>query len=418
MKQENKLTWKTFLLLLIGFFILTISIYFIIDSYLRLNRSQLTPQRLSNEIIRIYKLNQNIQPDKLKLSQKLLRHVGIWTYITEKAPTTLISNEDINLQVIRKEILKNPDDIQLTFPLTEGYYLHIKTHIVRPLSLKIQFYAAFFLWLSALIGFCYYIARRVSLPLALFIQGVNRFAQDINAPPLPETGPKIINSAFHAFNRMQANLKQLILNRTQMLAAISHDLRTPITRLKLRLENLASSEVTEKMHLDLDRMETMIQSILNFAQDEFQHEQAVKLDMVALCESICEDMQDMNLPVKLIETAEPITCVARPLALRRAISNLITNGVKYGEKVVVELALQNNQVKITINDSGPGIPETELEQVFQPFYRLDKSRQEKTGGSGLGLATARDIIRSNGGDIELRNLPAGGLSAIIRLPSN
>lgn len=418
MKIESKLTCKTFLILLIGFLVLSTSIYFIMESFWRLNRSQLTPQRLSNQIIRIYKLNQNIQPDKLKASQKLLTHAGIWTYITETAPTSGISTANLNLQDIRKEILKNPDNVQLVFPLTSNYYLNVKTHIVRPLSLKLQFYAAFFLWLCALVGFCYYIARRVSLPLAIFIQGANRFAQDINAPPLPETGPKITKSAFHAFNRMQGNLKQLILNRTQMLAAISHDLRTPITRLKLRLENLPSTEITAKMQLDLDRMESMIQSILHFAQDEFQHEQVAKLDIVALCESICEDLQDMDLPVKLIESQQHITCYARPLALRRAITNLITNGVKYGEKVVVELALQTNQVKIFINDSGPGIPEAELEQVFLPFYRLDKSRQENTGGFGLGLATARDIIRSSGGDIELRNLPSGGLSAIIRLPAN
>lgn len=416
MQRTNTLTWQTFLILLIGFSILAASIFFIMDSYEKLNRSALTPTHISNEIIRIVKINKNLKPDKVKASQKLFRHAGVWTFITEGTPQGVMPIYDINLNDIRAAIMKNPDNVELVFPLENNMFLHIKTHIVHSLGLELEFLAAFFLWLTALIGFCYYIARRVSLPLAQFIQGSNRFAQDINAPPLPETGSQITKAAFHAFNRMQSNLKQLLLNRTQMLAAISHDLRTPITRLKLRLENLPATEVANKMQQDLDRMESMIQSILSFAQDEFQHENVAKLDMVALCESICDDIKDMSLPVTMKESHEKITCMGRPLALRRAITNLITNGVKYGEKVSVELATQNKQLKIFINDAGPGIPETELEQVFLPFYRLDKSRQENTGGSGLGLATARDIIRSSGGDIELHNLPTGGLSAVIRLP--
>lgn len=416
MKNTNKLTWQIFLILLAGFLILSTSIFFIMTAYWRLNHSDLTPDRISSDIVRIVKLNKNIKPEDLKNSQDLIYFPGIWTYITKKKPQGLMPVYDVNLHDIRQDVLKNPDNVELVFPLGDNFFLHIKTHIVHPLNLKIQFFLTFLLWFMALLGFCYYISRRVSLPLAQFIQGANRFAQDINAPPLPEVGPKITRSAFHAFNHMQANLKQLLLNRTQMLAAISHDLRTPITRLKLRLENLAASEATAKMQQDLDRMEAMIQSILNFAQDEFQHEQVVKLDIVALCESICEDMQDMNLPVTLTETHEKMICMVRPLALSRAIINLINNGVKYGKKVIIELAMQNQQIKIYINDSGPGIPEAELEHVFLPFYRLDKSRQENTGGSGLGLATARDIIRSSGGDIELHNLPNGGLSAVVRLP--
>jgi signal transduction histidine kinase len=294
--------------------------------------------------------------------------------------------------------------------------LHIKTHIVRTLSLKVQFFAALFVWLAALIGFCYYIVRRLSQPLSHFIEGANRFARDINAPPLSEIGPKSSRRAFQAFNRMQTNLKQLIQSRTQMLAAISHDLRTPITRLKLRLENLPASETINKMEMDLDRMEAMIQSILTFAQDEYQHEPVANLDLNALCESICDDMQDTGMPVSFETSNEKFICLGRTLALRRALTNLITNGIKYGESVDVTITTQDSQAKISINDRGPGIPENELEQVFLPFYRIDKARQENTGGSGLGLATARDIIRSHGGEIELRNLSEGGLSAIVRLP--
>ncbi len=416
MQYSSKLTWQTFLILVIGFIILFISAFFIITSYIKLSRSYLTPDRISGEIIRIVKLSRNIQPDKLQESQKLMRHPGIWTSVAYQTPHGLMPIYDINIDHIRKRVLKSPNNLELVFPLSNNLYLHIKTHILHPLSFKIQFFSAFFVWLFAFVGFCYYIVRRLSAPLEHFIQGANRFGQDFNAPPLAEIGPKASRAAFHAFNRMQANMKQLIQNRTQMLAAISHDLRTPITRLKLRLENLTPSPTIEKMAQDLDRMETMIQSILNFAQDEYQYEQVVKFDLVALCESICEDIHDMNLPVSLKETEEKIIYSGRPLALRRAITNLISNGVKYGEKVVVELATNKNQIKIFINDSGPGIPAAELEQVFLPFYRLDKSRNESTGGSGLGLATARDIIRSHGGDIELHNLTVGGLSAVIRLP--
>lgn len=416
MNNANKLTWQTFFVLLLGFLILFTSAFFITTAYWRLNRSYLTPERISHEIIRIVKLAKNIKPDKLIASQSYLRHPGVWTTVTQIKPKGLLPLVQVNLNVIRAEILKNPNKVELTFPLENNYYLHIKTHIVRKVSLQLQFYSALFVWFFALIGFCYYIVRRLSLPLTHFINGANRFSQDINAPPIAETGPKLTKAAFMAFNKMQANLKRLIQSRTQMLAAISHDLRTPITRLKLRLENLPETSTTQKMQNDLNRMESMIQSILSFAEHEYQHEQVANIEIDALCESICEDLRDTKMPIEYHGSSEKLIVVGRTLALRRALTNLIINGVKYGFEVTVKTEKQNNFAKISISDIGPGIPDQELEKVFLPFYRLDKARQEQTGGSGLGLATARDIIKTHGGNIQLFNLPGKGLNVIVQLP--
>lgn len=412
----NRLSWQTFLVLVIGFFLLFSSAFFIVSAYWTLTRSHLTPNRLSRTITRSVNLAKVIQPEQLKTSIRLFSHPGVHLRVLQHPPKNTALLTPIARKIIHQQVLKNPDKVRLVFALGHQHYLYVRTHIIRPLPLKLQFGAALLVWLMAFVGFCYFIVRQLSLPLGQFIKGVTHFSNDINAPPLPETGPKIIRPAFAAFNRMQQNLKQLLQSRTQMLAAISHDLRTPITRLQLRLENLPASKTTHKMQQDLQQMETMIQSILSFVQHEREQEPKQTLDLNALLQSICDDLHDLDKPVNFEEAPQRVLIAGRSLGLRRAFENLINNAIKYGYQAQVRLKVHHRRIHLSILDDGPGIPESELENVFLPFYRVDKARQSSTGGSGLGLASAQDIIHSHGGSIQLTNLKPRGLIVTVILP--
>lgn len=417
MQTTNRLAKQTFLALIIGFIILFASIFFIVNAYWRLTRGELTPKRITYNIIRIIRLADLLQPEQIRPVLRYIRHQGIHIYFTKNIPKASKLINKPSPKVVYREVEKHPDAVHLSFARSSNLYIHFRTRIERPLRLKVQFISALFVWLCALIAFCYFIVRRLSLPLSLFIQGANRFSQDLNAPPISETGPESTKSAFRAFNKMQANLKQLLQDRTQMLAAISHDLRTPITRLKLRLENLETLSPTQKMQDDLNQMESMINSILSFSRDEYQHEPVTQLDLNALLQSICDDMRDTGKSVIYHqEYVGRIIVLGRSMALRRAIENIINNGVKYAKAVEVTLSATDGCAILTIEDRGPGIPENEREKVFLPFYRLDKARSSELAGSGLGLATARSIIRSHGGDIQLKSAKCNGLKVVIKLP--
>jgi len=414
--KTNRLARQTFLALIIGFIVLFASIFFIVNAYWRLTRSELTPKRITSNIVRIIRLAELLPPDQVRTMLRYIKHPGIRIHFSKRVPKRSKIINKLSSKSVYRDVEKNPDAVHLVFARSSHLFIHFRTRIERPLRLKMQFIAALIVWLSALIAFCYFIVRQLSHPLSLFIQGANRFSQDINAPPIPETGPASTRSAFHAFNKMQSNLKQLLQDRTQMLAAISHDLRTPITRLKLRLENFEASPASKKMENDLEQMESMINSILSFARDEYQHEPVSKVDLNALLQSICDDMQDANRAVKFEESGDRPIVLGRPMALRRAIENIINNGVEYGKAVDVRSISGAEYTTLILEDKGPGIPESEMEKVFLPFYRLDRSRSSGKAGSGLGLATARDIIRSHGGDIQLENGELEGLKVIIKLP--
>jgi len=257
--------------------------------------------------------------------------------------------------------------------------------------------------------------RRSTAPLALFAGAAERLGRDVNAPDLPEDGAREVHRAAKAFNDMKRRLRGLINDRTQMLAAISHDLRTPITRLRLRAEFVEDSEQREKMLTDLEQMEAMIASTLAFARDDSANEPRKKLDLAALVQSVCDDASDVGYDV-VCTGAQSAFFSGRPLALRRAFANLVDNAVKYGQRARVSIDVSAKHFAVTVEDDGPGIPDSEIERVFEPFYRVEVSRNRETGGAGLGLAVVRSIVRGHGGDVSLSNRPEGGLRAIITLP--
>ncbi|MGE5505423.1 MAG: ATP-binding protein [Actinomycetota bacterium] len=252
-------------------------------------------------------------------------------------------------------------------------------------------------------------------PLGAFAKAADRLGRDVAAPPLPEDGPAEVRRAATAFNEMQARIRRFVDDRTQMLAAISHDLRSPITRLRLRAEMLPDGEGKERTLADLAEMEGMVASTLDFARGEAGDEAAQPIDLAATLEAVCDNATDMGLMADFHWDGR-LVCTCRPTAIKRALANLVENAARYGGHASVRASVADGSVTVTIDDDGPGIPAAELERVFAPFFRLEGSRNRKTGGMGLGLTVARSIIRAHGGDIRLENRAQGGLRAVVTIP--
>lgn len=260
------------------------------------------------------------------------------------------------------------------------------------------------------------VVHHLTKPLGVFARAAERLGTDVKAPPMPESGPAEVRHATRAFNEMQERIRRFVEDRTQMLAAISHDLGTPITRLRLRAEFVDDPAQQKKMLADLDDMEKMIFSALSFARGDAESEPHAMVDLRSLLQRVCDEMADTGREVDLDAGDEVVRLGCRPTALRRALANLIDNAVKYGARARVSLAAGDDGVVIRIDDDGPGIPDALQEEAFKPFQRLEASRNRETGGTGLGLAVARTIVHAHGGEISLINRKEGGLRIEVRLP--
>lgn len=265
----------------------------------------------------------------------------------------------------------------------------------------------------ALVAF--FISRRISRPLRAIGDAAEKLGRGESGPPLDQAnGPDEVRRAAAAFNAMGARLRRFVDDRTRMLAAVSHDLRTPITNLRLRVELLEDGEDKARMLETLDELRQTAEATLAFAREE-AGEDARLVDLASLVCSVCDDLSDAGQPVTCTAPERlPATC--RPAALRRAVRNLVENAVAYGGSASVTVLGGPAEVRVAVEDQGPGIPAAELERVFEPFVRLEASRNRRTGGVGLGLSIARSIARAHGGDIALENRPGGGLRAVLTLP--
>jgi signal transduction histidine kinase len=258
--------------------------------------------------------------------------------------------------------------------------------------------------------------RRAVRPWTVFARAAERLGLDIDAAPVPEEGPLEIRRAAHAFNEMQARLAGFVRGRTHMLAAISHDLRTPITRLRLRAEFVEDDEERRKMLTDLDEMQAMIAATLAFARDDTATEPPVLFDLAILLDTACEEWPEPDRAFFNGPAHAP--CRGRPSALKRAFVNLIDNAVRYGGCARVTLSMTDAAFRIQVDDDGPGIAEDDRVAVFDPFYRADSSRSADTGGVGLGLAVVRSVVERHGGRVTLTNRLGGGLRADVLLPAD
>jgi len=246
-------------------------------------------------------------------------------------------------------------------------------------------------------------------------RGADALGAHPDGPPIEEAGPSEIRRVIGAFNRMQRRVREHLVERTRLLGAISHDLRTPITRLRLRTEMLAEREVGARMQRDLDEMEAMVGSTLEFFRGQEGEAPRVPVDIGALVDSLVEDRRDVGQVIHVTGAARaPFPGNAR--TLRRCLENLVENALRYGGGAEIALEDDDAQLRIAVRDHGPGVPEAELQRVFEPYVRLDPSRNPASGGVGLGLSVARNIARWHGGDVVLANAPDGGLIAALVLP--
>jgi signal transduction histidine kinase len=269
---------------------------------------------------------------------------------------------------------------------------------------------AIFLALAAIV------ARMMTRSLERLGRAAAQLGANVEGAPLPESGPQEVRSVIGAFNRMQAQITKHVLERTRLLGAISHDLKTPLARMRLRTELLPDAALRTRFVRDLDEMDSMVGSTLEFLGSLGESPKLVPVDVGALIESLCEDFHETGAAVTLAGEARS-PCSAHPQALRRCVGNLIDNALRYGGSAEVGLHDGEAALHVSVRDRGPGIPDAELERVFDPYFRLDVSRNRGSGGTGLGLSIARNIARWHGGEIRLRNAVDGpGLVAELTLP--
>ncbi len=282
-------------------------------------------------------------------------------------------------------------------------------HAVGPVVLSLSLSAL------AVLAVVAWLVRRTTRPLQALTTAAERFGRGDTVEPLPEAGPDDVRRTIRAFNTMSDRLQRFIADRTRMLAAISHDLRTPITALRLRSEMVDDPETRERMQRSLQEMQHMVEATLQFARAEAVQEPTEEVDLGELVEAVCADVADAGGTVSC-SADETIRVLARPTALGRALRNVVDNAVFYGKRAQVSVTKTSEGALVRVDDQGDSIPEADRERVFEPFVRLENSRSAETGGTGLGLATARTIIHAHGGTIRLGNNQSGGLRVEIALP--
>ena len=270
------------------------------------------------------------------------------------------------------------------------------------------------LLLVVLVAALYVVARNITRPLSKLAHAADRMGRDARPAQLQERGARELRDAARAFNTMQDRLHRYLDSRTRVLAAMSHDLKTPLTRLRLQVETLENPSLQARIGRELDEMEGMVREALSLFRGLDDGEPAVPVDVDALLVQLREEFAGMGGEVTVSGRAlQPL--LGKPQALKRCLTNLIANAIKFGSRA--DLVVEDGaELLIRVRDHGPGIPQGEMERVFEPFYRLESSRNRDSGGTGLGLSIARDIAQAHGGSLTLANVPAGGLEATLRLP--
>ena len=307
-------------------------------------------------------------------------------------------------------------DLQVSVLLNDGQWLSFATMVPKTgPAVSWQFIVSMALMGLVVLVVSIWAIGRVTAPLAAFAQAATALGKNLKAEPVRESGTREVRQATRAFNDMQTRLIRLIEGRTRMLAAISHDLRTPLTLLRLRAESAPECEDREKMLATINEMNGMIGSVLDLARSNASLENRRPMDLTALVESIVDDMKDAGFPVTM-QPSSGVIYECYGAALKRAVTNLIDNAVKYGRTARVAICEVPTLLKIIVEDEGPGIPEHELGRVTEPFYRVEESRSRESGGAGLGLAIAVSVIEAHGGELKLANRREGGLRAEVRLP--
>jgi signal transduction histidine kinase len=285
--------------------------------------------------------------------------------------------------------------------------------VARPIFQRIvaQTFLLYAIVLVPLIWF----TRRLAAPLRALTVATARVGTPEGAPPVPEIGPDDVRGLASSFNAMQDRIRSMLEEKDHMLGAIGHDLRTPLTALRVRVETAAEGPDRERMIATIEEMQKMLDDILSLARVGRDREPPQRVDLAALADAALDDFEDMGMPVERSDMPRAIVSV-HPRAVRRALSNLIENAVKYGGRAIVSLDLEKDRAILSVADDGPGIPDDRIQEMLQPFTRMEGSRSRDTGGTGLGLAIVRAVASAEAGRFEIRNRPGGGLLAQLSLP--
>ncbi len=361
------------------------------------------------------KLENGPPTDDLPLTQQPLRRQIVVSMQLIGVPQAQRQREIVMLGGPREQRLV------IGMRLPDGHWLNMMVPMPPPRIWHSESFLIAFVLMTLTAGLLtLWAVRRLTAPVATLARAAEALGRDVNAPPLPEDGPTEVATAAAAFNTMAARIRRFVQDRTFMLTAIGHDLRTPITRLKLRAEFIEDEEIRRKMLLDLDELAAMVGATLAFGRDVTTDEAVTSVDLTELTRTILDEAGDARP-----DDAEQISyhgpdhlpIHGRPMALKRALTNLIMNALNYGSSAHVTLAPPDaGTVTLLVEDNGPGIPESEIDRMFQPFQRIEVSRNNETGGMGLGLPIARNILRAHGGDITLANRAGGGARATVTLP--
>jgi signal transduction histidine kinase len=310
--------------------------------------------------------------------------------------------------VCRLIALTLSDGTLLRFSVDTPWVQRERGRLVNPVFLTLLALAIMIL--------AYVVARIASAPLKRLSKAAAELGRDLDRAPVDVSGPAEVRGAAEAFNAMQKRLQQHVSERTNMLAAITHDLQTPLTRLRLRLEKVEDEPLREKLVADLAAMKALIDEGLELARSAETSEPKVMLDLDSVLESLVEDAVDAGGNAVFEQGCQAVMQL-RPLAIARLFSNLIDNALKHGGSATVSAASAGGEVSVRVRDRGPGLPDDMLEKVFDPFVRVDSSRSRQTGGAGLGLTIARALAEKNGATLSLRNHPEGGLEATVLWPA-
>jgi signal transduction histidine kinase len=305
-------------------------------------------------------------------------------------------------------------EMRLSIALTDGQWLNVGTRFERP-PLQWPWVSILSFGITAtiiLVSVCWFLLTRLTGPLLRISRAADKLGRGENAGALLLRGPGEVRELTETFNRMQDRLTRFVADRTRLLAALGHDLRSPLAALRVRAEMVEEDESRDSLIASIEEMQEMVDATLSFAHGIASSEAYETVDLGTFLRLLKSDM----LEDFVLDESERVSVRLRPRSLRRALRNIIDNAHRYGGAVTVTFRQDSDHAVITISDDGPGIPETDLEQVFEPYFRLEKSRSKETGGTGLGLSIARTIVRAHGGDVSLSNRREGGLVATVTLP--
>lgn len=409
---------KTFLSLVIGNLLLIFSVIGLLQYLDYVNRKPMLAPSVVHSLVQY--VHQFKDTPTSKWAMLLKKYPSPWSTITYTETPAYPDNALLNLRSMNVyDALKHQKKVEVSVFIKEGVWLNITLIPPMPSFWGVWIMiASFLLLLLGILLLIHYLAvRNLNQPILTLSHSLQYAEEQGEWLPLPEIGNADQKKIFHQINLLQEKVRQLLQNRMRVLSAISHDLRTPLTRLKLRTEYLEGNPHFEKMMQDIQDMEGMIRDTLDYFKENYQEEVMQRFDLVALVRTLAEDAAEIGLPVVFHTTEENFICQGYVNLLKRALNNVINNAIHYGHRAHIFLSLVNNGVHICIEDEGPGIAEEQMHQVFTPFYRVEHSRSRKTGGTGLGLTITKEIIEKHRGTITLENrAKQPGLRVTIFLP--